>query len=118
MKKRVGILGIGGVGGYFGGLLAMNLQDDPGYEIIFIARGDTKKNIKQRGLKLQSIEDHFIINPALVSDDPQEIGELDLLIPCVKSYSLESATKKYIDNIKTGGAKGSIRHLPEAQQRS
>ncbi len=104
MKKRIGILGIGGIGGYFGGLMAMNFEEDPSYEIIFIARGQTKANIKQKGLILQSIEDSFVIHPDLVSDDPKEIGQLDLLIACVKSYSLADAVSKYVGNIKAGGA--------------
>jgi 2-dehydropantoate 2-reductase len=41
MQTRIGILGLGGVGGYFGGLLSKAYGI--GIEIIFIARGETQK---------------------------------------------------------------------------
>ena len=104
MKKRIGILGIGGIGGYFGGLLAMNLEEDPSYEIIFIARGETKKALKKNGLILTSIDEKFVITPKLISEDPSEIGSLDLLVVCTKSYSMRNAAEGYISNIKPHGA--------------
>jgi 2-dehydropantoate 2-reductase len=44
MKTR--ILGLGGVGGYFGGLLAKAYFESDAIEIVFIARGETKSNAK------------------------------------------------------------------------
>ena len=41
MKTKIGILGLGGVGGYFGGLLAKTYFKSDEVEIIFIARGET-----------------------------------------------------------------------------
>ena len=37
---KIAIVGIGGVGGYYGGLLAKQYSDDENVEIVFIARGD------------------------------------------------------------------------------
>ena len=47
MKTRIGILGLGGVGGYFGGLLAKAYAKSDSIEIIFIARGETLKVVAE-----------------------------------------------------------------------
>lgn len=48
-KFRIAILGIGGVGGYFGGKLANYFAHSETVEIIFIARGENAKAIKNNG---------------------------------------------------------------------
>ena len=58
MKKRIGILGLGGVGGYFGGLLAKAYFDSGTIEIVFIARGETKKAITANGLKIVLVQNY------------------------------------------------------------
>lgn len=90
---RIGILGMGGVGGYLGGKLATaNL---PNAEIIYIARNETKAILKQNGLKLITDQSEEIALAQLVSDDPAEIGVLDLLICAVKGYDLIDSLQRY-----------------------
>ncbi|MBP6181664.1 2-dehydropantoate 2-reductase [Flavobacterium sp.] len=91
MKTRIGILGLGGVGGYFGGLLAKAYFDLYTIEIIFIARGEAQKAIAQNGLKIISDTNEVIVFPNLVSNDPDQIGELDYLICATKTYDIESS---------------------------
>ncbi|MFV5693137.1 ketopantoate reductase family protein [Flavobacterium sp. LT1R49] len=91
MKTRIGILGLGGVGGYFGGLLAKNYYDSDTIEIIFIARGETQKVIAQNGLKIISDTNEVIVFPNLVSNNPDQIGKLDYLICATKTYDVESS---------------------------
>jgi 2-dehydropantoate 2-reductase len=91
MKTRIGILGLGGVGGYFGGLLAKAYFHSDAVEIIFIARGETRKAIAQNGLKIILDESEMIVFPNLVTDNPQEIGKLDYLICATKTYDIESS---------------------------
>ena len=50
-KMKIAIVGIGGVGGYYGGLLAKRYSGDEDVEIIFIARGDHLKQIKINGFR-------------------------------------------------------------------
>ena len=73
MQTRIGIIGIGGVGGYFGGLLAKAYLESDAIEIIFIARGETQKTITKRGLKIVTDNDEIIVFPDLVSNDPNVI---------------------------------------------
>lgn len=90
-KTRIAILGIGGVGGYFGGKLTEKYADSAQLEIIFIARGENKKVIKEKGLKLITPQTERIVFPNIVTDDPAGIGQIDYLVCTVKSYHLESA---------------------------
>ncbi|MFV8344108.1 ketopantoate reductase family protein [Flavobacterium sp. XS2P39] len=91
MKTRIGILGLGGVGGYFGGLLAKAYSDSDAIEIVFISRGATQKALKENGLKIISDESEMIAFPHLVSNNPEEIGKLDYLICATKTYDIESS---------------------------
>ena len=91
MKTRIGILGLGGVGGYFGGLLAKAYFESDMIEIVFIARGETQKAIAQNGLKIKTDTDEMTVFPSLVSDSPDEIGNLDYLICATKTYDIETS---------------------------
>lgn len=91
MKTRIGILGIGGVGGYFGGLLAKKYQNHQHIEIVFIARGKTLSTIAQNGLTIISDQSEMQVFPSIVSDIPTEIGILDYLICTTKTYHIESS---------------------------
>ena len=88
---RIGILGIGGVGGFLGAKLAIKYAASDDVEIVFIARGENQKAIQQKGLRLITAKGEETAHPDVVTNDPAEIGELDFLICCVKSYHLEDA---------------------------
>ncbi|WP_291150125.1 ketopantoate reductase family protein [Flavobacterium sp. UBA7680] len=98
--KRIGILGLGGVGGYFGGLLAKAYQKSDDVEIIFIARGETQKAIAENGLKIVTDDSEVIVRPNLVSNNPSEIGELDYLICATKTYDIEESLTSLKNCIK------------------
>jgi len=74
------IFGAGGVGGYFGALLAKS-----GEEVSFIARGEHLKAIRGRGLSVRSVNGDFSVRVKATSD-PREIGPVDLVLFCVKTY--------------------------------
>jgi 2-dehydropantoate 2-reductase len=98
-KFRIAILGIGGVGGYFGGKLAEYFADSNEVEIIFIARGESAKAIAQNGLKIITPENETIVRPHAISENPSEIGKIDLFILCTKAYDLAESIEKYRDCI-------------------
>lgn len=86
---RIGIMGTGGVGGYFGGLLAK-----AGHEVTFIARGEHLQAIRSRGLKVESANfDSFLIQPARATDTPADVGQVDLVLFVVKTYDTDSAAQ-------------------------
>jgi 2-dehydropantoate 2-reductase len=91
MKTRIGILGLGGVGGYFGGLLAKAYANSDRIEIVFIARGETLKVVAESGLKISTDNQEMTVFPSLISDDPEAIGKLDYLICATKTYDIEES---------------------------
>ena len=92
---RIGIVGIGGVGGYFGGKLAQAFENSSQHEIIFIARGENLKAIQEKGLQLFTREGDYITRPKITTDNPFEAGVFDLVFLCTKSYSLENSVQQF-----------------------
>jgi 2-dehydropantoate 2-reductase len=85
---KIAILGPGGVGGYYGGLLAYTGQD-----VVFIGRGKHLKAIQEHGLRVESIHGSFEVRPAHAIEDPAQVGPVDLVLVTVKSYDLEAAVE-------------------------
>ena len=96
---KAAVIGIGGIGGYYGGKLAVKYAGAAEHEIIFIARGEHLKAIRERGLQLATVEGDLTALPALAIDNPCDAGLFDLVLVCVKSYGLEEAARRIKDNI-------------------
>jgi len=100
--KNIWICGIGGVGGYFGGVVANKLEKNL-YNSYFLARGQHLDEIKRHGLTLR-LDSGKELNcvPTLASDDVTDFPTPDLCIVCVKSYDLDdliiSIRKKITNN--------------------
>jgi 2-dehydropantoate 2-reductase len=77
---KIGVIGAGGIGGYYGAALAQ-----AGAEVALIARGEHLAAIQDRGLRVRSDDSDFTVRLA-ASDDPAEIGSCDAVIFSVKSY--------------------------------
>lgn len=89
---KIAILGAGGVGATIAGALAKQ----PDVDLILIARGQTKENVEKNGWILESEQlGNQIIRPVLVSENPQEIGVVDVLFLCCKSFAVEEVCQKY-----------------------
>jgi 2-dehydropantoate 2-reductase len=82
------IMGTGGVGGYYGGLLARS-----GQEVHFVARGAHLQAIREKGLQIKSPHGDFLVQPALATDKPGEIGPADLALFTTKTYQLDEAAE-------------------------
>ncbi|MFZ1678010.1 MAG: 2-dehydropantoate 2-reductase, partial [Saprospiraceae bacterium] len=85
---KIAISGIGGLGGFFGGLLAKQYKDSKDVEIIFLSRGENEKAIRQNGLQVLTVKGNFTAYPKLITSDASLIGKVDLLICCTKRYDL------------------------------
>jgi len=93
-KTKIVIAGIGGVGGYFGGLLAKHFFDNENVEIIFVARGEHLKEIQKNGIKVIKGDDAFTAKANLATDNPSAIGIANFIIIATKSYDLESIVQQ------------------------
>ncbi len=96
---KLSVIGIGGVGGYYGGLLAKKYFNENDVEVVFIARGDHLKKIKAKGLLLRTEKGEFVVHPDLATDNPSDCGIFDLVLFCVKGYDLKKSAKLLIPNI-------------------
>lgn len=86
---RIAVIGIGGVGGLFGGLLARG-----SHEVAFVARGEHLRVIQQEGLTVHADDEVWTVHPALATDDPAEIGPVDAVVLAVKTFQLEEAAAR------------------------
>jgi 2-dehydropantoate 2-reductase len=85
-SMRIAIYGTGGVGGYFGARLAA-----AGEDVVFVARGEHLAAIRAAGLKLESVMGDVLIHPAQASDSPADIGPVDVILLCVKTWQVTDA---------------------------
>ena len=85
---RIAVFGTGGAGGYFGGRLAQG-----GADVTFIARGEHLQVIREHGLRVDSIKGDFLIEPAQATDDPVELGVVDLVLVGVKAWQVPEAAQ-------------------------
>ncbi|MGB2895029.1 MAG: 2-dehydropantoate 2-reductase [Anaerolineales bacterium] len=83
---KIAIFGTGGVGGYFGGLLARADHD-----VAFIARGQHLAAMRKNGLQVKSPHGDFHLKNIAATDDPAEVGPVEYLIVAVKHYQLQEA---------------------------
>ena len=85
---KILIMGTGGVGGYYGGLLAQQ-----GNEVTFISRGAYLYAIRHEGLKVKSVHGDFTVFPANATEDPAKVEPVDLILFCVKTYNTDEAAE-------------------------
>jgi 2-dehydropantoate 2-reductase len=85
---RLAVVGVGGVGGYFGGRLAQ-----AGEEVALIARGAHLRAIQEHGLRVESIAGDFVAQPAVATDDPAAVGPVEFVLVAVKSWQLAEAAE-------------------------
>ena len=93
-KTNIIIAGIGGVGGYFGGLLAKHFHDHEHVEINFFARGKHLAEIQKHGLQVTKGNSTFIAKPTIATDHPSELGIADFIIISTKSYDIEAVIQQ------------------------
>ena len=82
----IAVMGAGGVGGYFGGLLAR-----AGNNVTFIARGAHLAAMRSNGLRVISSNDGEFVVPGQATDQPAEVGHQELVLFTVKMYHNEDA---------------------------
>lgn len=85
---RIAVFGAGGVGGYFGGRLAQ-----AGEDVVFIARGDHLKAMLKKGLKVDSVNGDFLVKPVQATDDPAQVGIVDMVLLGVKAWQVLEAAE-------------------------
>ena len=83
---RIAVVGAGGVGGGFGVAL-----EKAGADVSFIARGAHLAAMRSDGLKIQGGRGESHLVPIRATENPADIGTVDIVLFCVKLWDVESA---------------------------
>lgn len=86
---KIGIIGTGGVGGYFGGRLAL-----AGFDVTFVARGINYETLRDKGLTVKSILGDFKIDLVNVTKKIEDLKHADLILICVKAWQVKEIAEK------------------------
>lgn len=86
---RILVVGAGAVGGYFGGRLA-----DAGRDVTFLVRSRQAELIRKHSLRIVSRHGNATLQPTLILAE-EIAGAYDLVILCVKAYSLAEAMNDF-----------------------
>ncbi len=87
--KKIAVVGLGGVGGYLGTLLAQHYE-----HVTFVARGQRRKAMEANGIVLHSeYRGERVAHPERIVESAEELEIQDYIFVCVKTYSLEEALK-------------------------
>ena len=76
------------MGGYIGARLVQ-----AGRDVAFVEREPHLQALQEEGLRVQSPDGDLAIEPALATDDPAEVGPVDLIFLCVKAYDVAHAAR-------------------------
>lgn len=93
---KILFVGLGGVGGYYGGKVAKAFEGGEEHQVMFLARGEHLRMIKEKGLQVLAQDEEFFARPFLAAEDPGEFGTADLVVFAVKGYDLEAAARSAI----------------------
>lgn len=85
---RILVMGSGGVGGYFGGMLAKGNCD-----VCFVARGEHLQAMQEHGLRIETSQGDINLPYVSASEDPRSFGVPDVVLLCVKLWDTEAATR-------------------------
>lgn len=86
---KIAVVGAGGVGGFFGGKLA-----HAGIDTTFLVRGATLAALRERGLRVDSVQADFAVNPVQATDRPD--GTFDAILLAVKAWQLRDAVQQVL----------------------
>jgi 2-dehydropantoate 2-reductase len=95
---KILVMGAGAVGAYFGARLQQT-----GEQVVFCARGDHLRALKDRGLTFTSYQGDFAI-AVTATGDQRDFAPYDLILFCVKSYDTATAARSLEECLNPGGA--------------
>jgi 2-dehydropantoate 2-reductase len=93
---KVGVMGTGAVGGYYGGLLAR-----AGVPVVFVGRSAQVALLRHGGLRLQTRAFDERV-PVQAGDDPAVLAGCPLVLCCVKSGGTETAAEQMAPHLQAG----------------
>jgi 2-dehydropantoate 2-reductase len=86
---KIAFIGIGALGGYFGGRLAK-----AGNDVIFIARGTMLEALRKDGLRVESPLGDFALLKVQATDDPTSVEHVDAIFVTTKAWQVTEAAQQ------------------------
>lgn len=86
---RVAVFGAGAIGAYFGARLA-----EGGADVHLIARGRHLDALRSNGLTIVAPPEATVTRKLPATDDPADVGPVDVVLFCVKSYDTDEAARR------------------------
>lgn len=86
---RIAFIGIGALGGYFGGKLAK-----AGNDVVFIARGAMLEALRKNGLRIESPLGDFALPKVQATSDPTGVGHMDAVFVTTKAWQVTEAAQQ------------------------
>lgn len=86
---KIAVMAAGAVGGYFGARMAA-----AGHDVFFVARGAHRDAIRANGLKIESVHGDLHLPKVNVTDDPKDVGPVDIVLFAVKLWDTETAAEQ------------------------
>lgn len=83
---RIAVMGAGAVGCFLGGKLAL-----AGKDVVFIARGERLRALREEGLRLIEAGAETLVSPIEAIDQVSDAGTVDVVLLCVKLFDLPAA---------------------------
>src|SRR3974390_305909 len=85
---KITIIGVGAIGGYGGGRLAL-----AGEDVTFIARGANLEALRTRGIRLENADGSVESVPRVkATDDYSIVGPQDIVVLAMKAHQVEAVT--------------------------
>src|SRR5689334_1755776 len=94
---RIAVMAAGALGGYFGARMAA-----AGHDVFFIARGSNLEAIRKNGLKVESVLGDLHLPRPNVTDDPAEVGPVDVMLFAVKLWDSDKAARQALPMVGPG----------------
>jgi 2-dehydropantoate 2-reductase len=85
---RIAAMAAGAVGAYFGGRMAA-----AGHDVAFIARRAHLEALRKDGLKIESVHGDLHLPKVNATDDPKQVGPVDIVLFAVKLWDTEAAAE-------------------------
>ena len=95
---RIAVIGAGGVGGYFGGKLAL-----AGHDVTFVARGRQLEALRARGLRIETAGTTLSVPTQGAVEDIAAVGPADVTMLCVKLWDVEPTAPRLAPLVRDGG---------------
>jgi 2-dehydropantoate 2-reductase len=109
-RVKFGIVGIGGVGGYFAACLTQ-----AGHEVALLARGANLAALRERGIRLTGPLGPVETGPLNASDDASRLGGAEAVIVTTKLYDLETVARQAAPMVAPGAIVIPVQNGVEAE---